>query len=79
MFHSTDLFLVSIFAIFMGVESLPAAEVHAVFPEVIPGPGLPSLASLGITSEQLHTMPPEFHPLGTLSEPSTSSCTDSLY
>lgn len=27
------------------------------YPEVIPGPGFPSLASLGITSEQLYTTP----------------------
>ncbi|KAJ3494985.1 hypothetical protein NLG97_g3715 [Lecanicillium saksenae] len=27
------------------------------YPEVIPGPGMPSLASLNLTSEQLYTMP----------------------
>lgn len=28
------------------------------FADVIPGPGLPTLAELGLTSEQLHTMEP---------------------
>jgi hypothetical protein len=32
-------------------------DTEKVYPEVIPGPGLPSLASLGLTSAQLHTMP----------------------
>jgi hypothetical protein len=33
------------------VNSLPTAEE---FPEVIPGPGLPSLASLNLTSAELY-------------------------
>ncbi|KAK3299464.1 uncharacterized protein B0H64DRAFT_100563 [Chaetomium fimeti] len=37
-----------------GAMAAPAAEV---FPEVIPGPGLPSLADLGLTSAQLYKMP----------------------
>ena len=32
--------------------SAPAAE--KVYPEVVPGPGLPSLASLGLTSTELY-------------------------
>jgi hypothetical protein len=28
-----------------------------VYPEVIPGPGLPSLESLGLTSKELYEMP----------------------
>jgi hypothetical protein len=37
-----------------------ATPAPAVYPEVIPGPGLPSLAELGITSAQLWEMgPPE--------------------
>lgn len=36
-----------------GVMAAPAAEVY---PEVIPGPGLPSLAELGLTSAQLYEM-----------------------
>ncbi|KAF9531290.1 hypothetical protein CPB83DRAFT_849704 [Crepidotus variabilis] len=39
------------------------AGVHAgptLYPEVIPGPGLPSLASLNLTSKDLHTMKPQF-------------------
>lgn len=33
------------------------------YPEVIPGPGLPSLASLGLTSEMLYEMPRPSAPL----------------
>jgi hypothetical protein len=36
-----------------GVMAAPAPEVS---PEVIPGPGLPSLAELGLTSAQLYEM-----------------------
>ena len=35
--------------------ALPAAV--QVFPEVTPGPGLPSLASLNLTSAELYTKP----------------------
>ncbi|KAH8811185.1 hypothetical protein F5884DRAFT_876339 [Xylogone sp. PMI_703] len=46
-----------LFSIVLGVASaLPTAD--KVYPEVIPGPGLPSLASLGLTSEELYTMKP---------------------
>ena len=49
--------------------ALPA-EATTVYPEVIPGPGLPSLASLGLTSADLYnrkiednrTEPPSFSP-----------------
>ena len=37
-----------------GVAAVPTSEATQAHPEVIPGPGLPSLAELGITSEQLY-------------------------
>ncbi|KAM3537913.1 hypothetical protein ARSEF1564_009168 [Beauveria bassiana] len=38
---------------------VPAVLAGTVqYPEVVPGPGLPSLESLGLTSEQLYTMEP---------------------
>ena len=37
------------------VSALPA---EPVYPEVIPGPGMPSLASIGLTSKDLYTMVP---------------------
>lgn len=40
------------------VTAVPAKE--ATYPEVIPGPGMPSLEELGLTSEQLYTMTPKF-------------------
>ncbi|KAF1841381.1 uncharacterized protein K460DRAFT_397621 [Cucurbitaria berberidis CBS 394.84] len=48
-------------ALVMGLVSLasaaPAAvEVRAEVPEVIPGPGMPSLQSLGLTSEYLYSL-----------------------
>lgn len=52
----TPLYL--LLSLFLGVLSLVAA-----YPEVIPGPGLPSLQSLNITSEQLYKIP--FKPIGT--------------
>ena len=36
-------------------SAIPTAE--KVYPEVIPAPGLPTLAELGLTSAQLYTMP----------------------
>lgn len=33
------------------------AGLATKYPEVVPGPGLPSLASLGLTSEMLYKMP----------------------
>lgn len=36
------------------------AALATTFPEVIPGPGLPSLLELGLTSKDLHTMTPAF-------------------
>ena len=41
---------------------LAGATLSAAFSEVIPGPGLPSLASLGVTSEELYSTP--FVPIG---------------
>jgi hypothetical protein len=38
-------------------SALPA--VDRVYPEVIPGPGLPTLAELNLTSAQLYTMKPD--------------------
>jgi hypothetical protein len=46
--------------VFLGiraVSSLPTTDT--VYPEVIPGPGLTSLAQLGLTSAQLYTMKPD--------------------
>jgi len=40
---------------------LAALPLSAAYSEVIPGPGLPSLASLGLTSEELYTRP--FEPI----------------
>lgn len=37
--------------------SLPLSAAEATTPEVIPGPGLPSLASLNLTSAELYAMP----------------------
>lgn len=39
------------------VSALPTVET--VYPEVIPGPGLPSLAELHLTSAELYTMKPD--------------------
>lgn len=37
------------------VAAVPASGPAKVYPEVVPGPGLPTLAELGLTSEQLYT------------------------
>ncbi|KFY75153.1 hypothetical protein V499_04852 [Pseudogymnoascus sp. VKM F-103] len=56
----------AIFSDFLAIL-LTASVVSAInIPEVIPGPGLPSLASLNLTSEALHAMgpieiPPDYH------------------
>ena len=39
------------------VAAMPSGDVKRDYPDVIPGPGLPSLASLGLTSAQLYEMP----------------------
>ena len=39
------------------VLAAPAADSSTVYPEVIPGEGLPSLAELNVTSAELYTMP----------------------
>ncbi|KAJ7871049.1 hypothetical protein B0H13DRAFT_2350115 [Mycena leptocephala] len=53
----TSLFKFILVAISVSVVSLVSAiptTTDTDFPEVIPGPGLPSLASLGLTSEELY-------------------------
>ena len=37
---------------------MPANEPSKGYPDVIPGPGLPSLEELGLTSEKLYTTVP---------------------
>ncbi|KAL6703961.1 hypothetical protein ACN47E_008899 [Coniothyrium glycines] len=59
----------SIPALILGLASMataaPTLETRTSLPEVIPGPGLPSLESLGLTSEALYAMgKPESSPLG---------------
>lgn len=44
---------------FGAATALPAVETVKTYPEVIPGPGLPSLASLNLTSVDLYTMKPD--------------------
>ena len=34
--------------------AVSAPVVEKIYPEVVPGPGLPSLASIGLTSAQLY-------------------------
>jgi hypothetical protein len=41
----------------LSVSANPLVERREVFPEVIPGEGLPSLASLGLTSAELYETP----------------------
>ena len=41
-------------ASFGTVSGMPALSSSADFPEVIPGPGMPSLKSLGLTSADLY-------------------------
>lgn len=43
-------------AILNPIAAMPQAK-RTTFPELIPGPGLPSLASLGLTSADLYNMP----------------------
>ncbi|TFK68300.1 hypothetical protein BDN72DRAFT_960370 [Pluteus cervinus] len=50
--------LVLAFAGLNSVVATPATESGNVYPEVVPGPGLPSLKELGLTSEQLYKMTP---------------------
>lgn len=40
----------------IGIVSTTAIKRERIYPEVIPGPGLPSLASLNLTSADLYTM-----------------------
>jgi hypothetical protein len=39
------------------VSASPLVEQRKAHPEIIPGPGLPSLASLGLTTAQLYETP----------------------
>jgi len=48
--------LLCAFALFDNVAALPVS--NSVVPEVVPGPGLPSLASLGLTSVGLYSTSP---------------------
>jgi hypothetical protein len=57
------------FSLFLGVLPLVAA-----YPKVIPGPGMPSLKSLNLTSEQLYNMP--FKPIGTAAPQNTLLTTE---
>ncbi|KAJ7320957.1 hypothetical protein DFH08DRAFT_970263 [Mycena albidolilacea] len=57
----TSLFKYILVAISVSVVSIVSAiptVTDSDFPEVIPGPGLPSLASLGLTSEELYKRVP---------------------
>ncbi|KAF4635090.1 hypothetical protein G7Y89_g3017 [Cudoniella acicularis] len=50
------------FAVTVVMATLASADAtltKSKYPEVIPGPGLPSLTSLNLTSEQLYTMTPK--------------------
>lgn len=50
-----SLAIVTALAHFHGTFAAPAPA--PIVPEVIPGPGLPSLESLGLTSEYLYSLP----------------------
>lgn len=60
MFASPSLVALAL-AAFAAVNTvaIPAAEPRKEYPEVVPGPGLPTLAELGLTSEELYTMAPK--------------------
>lgn len=50
-------YLYTLILAFVSLKTATAVSaVGKVYPEVIPGPGLPSLAELGLTSEELYTM-----------------------
>lgn len=53
---SRSVFLTAIIGVKV-ITALPATTSEQIYPEVIPGPGLPSLAELNLTSAQLYTMP----------------------
>ncbi|KAG4441606.1 hypothetical protein IFR05_002890 [Cadophora sp. M221] len=66
----------------LSTTALPtASETTKVYPEVIPGPDMPSLAELGLTSEQLYTTTPNL-PFGnsftTLYNGECRHCPDAL-
>ncbi|KAH9220070.1 hypothetical protein DL95DRAFT_456979 [Leptodontidium sp. 2 PMI_412] len=49
--------LMAFTTLILSTTALPT-ETATFYPEVIPGPGMPSLAELGLTSEQLYTTTP---------------------
>ncbi|KAM3566747.1 hypothetical protein ARSEF4850_000281 [Beauveria asiatica] len=54
---------------------VPAVLAGTVqYPEVVPGPGLPSLESLGLTSEQLYTMEPASSDMAAFAPMFTAVC-----
>ncbi|KAK3901698.1 hypothetical protein C8A05DRAFT_34614 [Staphylotrichum tortipilum] len=55
---ATFKFLISFLLGLASVKAATAAAAPKVYPEVIPGPGLPSLAELNLTSAQLYEMGP---------------------
>ena len=57
MYRSVSLVLIVALASVHTTLALPTAE--SVYPEVIPGPGLPTLAELGLTSAELYQMKPK--------------------
>ncbi|KAF9223912.1 hypothetical protein BS17DRAFT_767105 [Gyrodon lividus] len=56
MFNKSTSFAALLCALTSAVSAVPATTPD--YPEVIPGPGLPSLVSLGLTSADLHAMGP---------------------
>ncbi|KAF9533318.1 hypothetical protein CPB83DRAFT_943197 [Crepidotus variabilis] len=52
---SLNFLLASVVIFITGVQANPT-----IYPEIIPGPGLPSLESLNLTSKNLYTMKPQF-------------------
>ncbi|KAF8838063.1 hypothetical protein BDN67DRAFT_982806 [Paxillus ammoniavirescens] len=56
MFSKSPLFAASLCALASAVVAVPATTPS--YPELIPGPGMPSLASLNLTTADLHAMGP---------------------
>lgn len=55
------MFIKALSATLLAIAFTQVAAVPATtYPEVVPGPGMPSLEELGLTSEQLYTMKPSF-------------------
>ncbi|KAH6713543.1 hypothetical protein BKA61DRAFT_674160 [Leptodontidium sp. MPI-SDFR-AT-0119] len=72
--------LMAFTTLIISTTALPT-ETTTFYPEVIPGPGMPSLAELGLTSEQLYTTTPNL-PFGnsftTLYNGECRHCPDAL-